>query len=122
MKKKAGIFRMGGVILLSIVVITLYEGCTKKSSDNTSTSGPGANEVWMQNTAFNPVSKTVAVNTTITWINKDSFAHDVTADDSSFYSGDIPAGGTYTHQFKVAGTYNYKCLIHPGMNGQIIVQ
>jgi len=49
-------------------------------------------------------------------------AHTVTADDNSFDSGNIGAGGSYSRTFSVAGTFNYHCTIHAGMNGKVVVQ
>lgn len=36
-------------------------------------------------------------------------------------SGTISPGGTYVHTFANAGTYNYRCTIHGGMTGQVVV-
>lgn len=36
-------------------------------------------------------------------------------------SGTIANGGTYVHTFANAGTYNYRCTIHGGMTGQVVV-
>ena len=65
-------------ILSSSVMLALLLGISigcKKSS----TSTPGPNEVWMQNMAYNPLSITVSVNTTVKWTNMDSYAHTVTS-------------------------------------------
>ena len=38
-------------------------------------------------------------------------------------NGNLPSSGnTYSHMFNTAGTFNYHCTIHPGMNGSIVVQ
>lgn len=44
--------------------------------------------------------------------------------DGSTYtsSGFLSQGGTYSLTFPKAGTYTYLCLIHPGMQGTIVVQ
>ncbi len=110
-----------GIILffISCVFVLFINGCNKSSSPTTSTSnGPGANEVWMQNTAFSPASITVTVGTKITWTNKDSFAHTVTSgtpgnQTTYFDSGNIPAGSTFSFTFDSAGTFKYFCKIHP---------
>jgi plastocyanin len=99
-------------VLLGICVI--FSGCSKNE--------PTGNSVWMQNIAFNPTSLTVAVNATVTWTNKDAMTHNVTSDSGLFVSGNINPGGTYSHQFTSAGTYTYRCTIHTGMTGRIIVQ
>ena len=52
--------------LTFIVIIAFFSliiGCSK---DNTTTGGtPGANEVWLQGSVFNPTTITVAVNTIV---------------------------------------------------------
>lgn len=88
----------------------------------TTTQGPvGANEVLIQGMAFNPVTLTVAVNTTVTWTNKDGFAHTVTSDTNLFNSGTIGANGIYSHTFSTAGTYPYHCSFHAGMTATVVV-
>lgn len=110
--------------LIFISASLFFAGCKKDASDPppSGPSGPGTNEVWMQNTVFSPATITVPVNTTIKWINKDNFNHTVTANNGSFDSGNISAGGTYTRQFTAAGTYPYNCTLHSGMTGTVVVQ
>ena len=36
-------------------------------------------------------------------------------------SGDIHPGGTYTHRFAAAGTFNYHCTHHYMMTGSVLV-
>ena len=109
---KRAFFAIGLVALLS----SLSFGCKKSSS-----SSPGPNEVWMQNMAFNPLSLTVPVGTTITWSNKDGYAHTVTSDSTLFDSGNVNGSGTFTYQFTKAGTFAYHCNIHANMHANIIV-
>jgi plastocyanin len=108
---------MKNILIAITVLMALWiynSGCKK---DN-----PGPDSVWMQNTAFTPNSITVPVNTTITWTNKDAMVHNVTSDSGWFASGDINPSGTYTHQFTSTGTFTYRCTIHAGMTGKVIVQ
>jgi len=83
--------------------------------------GPGDNEVWMENTAYNPQQLSVDIGATVTWINKDGVDHTVTSGEGLFDSGNISAGGTFEYTFDSAGTYNYGCTIHPDMSGSINV-
>ena len=71
--------------------------------------------------AFTPQTATVKVGTQITWTNKDSAPHTVTADDRSFDSGTLNQGESFTFQFTTPGTFAYICTIHPSMQATIIV-
>ena len=107
---------------MAIAVILFYAGCKKDDSSPSTSGSPGANEVWMQSSTFSPSSRTVSVNTIVTWTNKDGVTHTVTSNSSAFSSGNISAGGTYSHQFTAAGSFPYHCAIHSGMTGTIVVQ
>src|SRR5438270_11447549 len=108
-------------VFAAVVILSSF-GCKKQNSTSSGTGSgaPSSNEVFMQNVAFNPASIAVSVNTTVKWTNKDAVAHTVTT--GSFDSGNIPAGGTYNHQFTAAGTYSYRCTFHSNMTGVVIVQ
>jgi plastocyanin len=88
-------------------------------------SGQGAGGsvgVKMQNIAFSPTTVTVKVGQKITWTNEDSVPHNVTAKSgASFASSTFNKGGTFSFTPTKAGTINYVCTIHPGMNGTIVV-
>jgi plastocyanin len=110
-----------------LFVVIFFSGCSKDDNPAGPVSNPGANEVIMQNIAFSPSSKTVAVGTTIKWINKDNTTHDVisgTPGNSTglFNSGDLGVNGEFTFTFDQAGTFSYFCSHHAGMTGTIIVQ
>lgn len=81
----------------------------------------GANEVYIQDMAFNPVTITVDANTTVIWTNKDTYPHTVTSDIGSFDSGTIAANGTYSHKFTLPGSYAYHCSIHSTMKATVVV-
>jgi plastocyanin len=119
-----------GAIFLSAIL--LISGSCKKSSDMNMTGttggtggngsgGPGPNAVFIQDMAFSPSTITITANTTITWTNKDAIAHTVTSDTGVFDSGTVPANGTYSFTFLVAGKYTYHCAIHPSMTANVVV-
>ena len=72
--------------------------------------------------AFDPQTLTVAAGDTVTWTNLDQVAHTVTADDSSWNSGTLNHGESWSHTFDAAGTWDYHCTFHPMMMGAIIVE
>lgn len=80
---------------------------------------PAAQEVTveMRNIAFEPRTVTVPAGTTVVWVNRDAFAHTVTADNGSFDSGLIPPGGAFRFTFERPGTYPYYCVPHGGPGG-----
>jgi plastocyanin len=85
--------------------------------------GGGGTEVSMEGIAFQPAEVTVGVGDTVTWTNNDSVGHDVTAD--SFSSGEpgaMSSGDTFEHTFEEAGTFDYVCTVHPGMEGTVVVE
>jgi plastocyanin len=110
-------WRWAGVVALLFITLSISNSCTKISDK------PGPNEVFIENMAFNPVNITVAVNTTVTWTNKDNAAHNVTSDPSGpLNSPSIGSNGIYSHLFTTAGTFHYKCTLHLGMTGTVTVQ
>jgi plastocyanin len=63
----------------------------------------------------------VGVNNTVTWLSR-SIAYDtVTGTNSSFASGPIAPGGSFSFTFTQPGTYGYRCLYHPWMTGSVTV-
>ena len=62
----------------------------------------------------------------MTWENKDSAQHTVTADGDEFDSGTLRKDGEFSFTFTKAGIYLYYCAFHggpggSGMSGQVIV-
>jgi len=47
--------------------------------------------------------------------------HTVTADNGSF-NATLASGKSFSYKFTKAGTYTYKCTLHPSMKATIIVQ
>jgi plastocyanin len=87
--------------------------------------------------AFQPNPVHITVGTTVTWTNQDEILHTVTSgtrtyDDQHLQKEIVPGppgfdfqldgkGKTATFTFSQAGTFNYLCSRHPGMDAQIVV-
>ena len=93
-------------------------------------STPGCEET---NECFIPNPVTIGIGETVTWENVDNAAHTITSGsptdgpDGVFDSSLImaPMGGqvnTFSHTFDTAGTYDYFCMVHPWMQGTVIVE
>lgn len=39
----------------------------------------------------------------------------------TFSSGNLPAGAQFSHTFTNTGSFGYRCTIHSGMNGTVVV-
>lgn len=83
---------------------------------------PPTPEVKIDNFSFSPATLTVAVGTTITWINRDDIPHKVVSTDDVFKSKVLDTDEKFSYTFSKAGTYPYFCSLHPKMTGKIVVQ
>ena len=74
---------------------------------------------------FDPATVTLAVNGVVKWTNADAVTHTVT-------STTVPQGGAFNRtvassasvclKITSAGSYSYKCSLHPSMTGSVTVQ
>ncbi|HKP11443.1 MAG TPA: cupredoxin domain-containing protein [Blastocatellia bacterium] len=66
---------------------------------------------------FTPKTVTVAVGTTVEWVNSGG-RHTVEADDGSFKSDTLADGAKFSHTFTKAGKYPYHCSFHGDKGGK----
>ena len=84
---------------------------------------PGCEET---NECFLPYMVTVNPGDEVVWSNDDSAAHTVTSgadtvSDGLFDSSLFMAGTTFAHTFDTLGKYDYFCMVHPWMIGEVLV-
>lgn len=123
-----------------LAALTLTAACAPQDS-SADMMGETASGVVIDMTpglTFDAQTVTIAAGETVTFRNTSDFAHTVStrpsnaaqeadtelpAGATSFDSGSIAAGGTFTQTFTVPGTYRYFCDPHhgAGMTGTIIV-
>lgn len=75
--------------------------------------------------SFSPAAVTIRTGGTVTWQFTGGTRHNVTFNGTPPAGGNIPdtdAGGSAQRTFSAAGTYNYTCTRHDGMNGSVTVQ
>lgn len=130
------------VLALPLIALTLA-ACGSSSSSSSSSSAPapapatstpassppssapsGAGvAITMKNIAFSPVTVHAKVGQTVVWTNEDQVAHNVTPVGGPSFTASSTFGNGATFKLKLdkAGTITYRCTIHPGMNGTIVV-
>jgi len=88
------------------------------------TSSPGCET---SNACFSPASLTINAGDTVKWTNTDTAAHTVTSGSPAngpsgvFDSSLVMGGASFENTFDEAGSYDYFCMVHPWMVGNIQV-
>ena len=111
------------MVLLASVVFTL--GQHETASAATVTVAVGDN--YFANPNPGSHTTTISVGDTVHWNWVGTNNHSVTSDTPGIF--DYPgaptfavATGTFDFTFNSAGTFNYHCIVHSGMDGTIVVQ
>ena len=79
------------------------------------------------NECYIPASVTINVGDTVEWVNSDTAAHTVTSGTltegptGEFDSSLILGNATFAFTFEESGSYDYFCLVHPWMVGDVQV-
>ena len=124
-------------MLLALVALA-FAGCGSSNDNSSSGNGGGSSTstpattgggtsgggvaVTMKDIQFDPTSTTVKVGQKVTWTNEDSVDHNVTSTSGEkIDSGNFGQGGTYSFTPTKAGTIDYVCTLHPGMEGTLTV-
>src|SRR5215471_18908788 len=123
-----------GVLIVAVLAATAAAcGSSSSSPSPSSTTPPPTssasaavsipmNARTLTTTAFGTNPLVVSVGTTVTWTNNDTISHDSVADGGTWNSGILAAGQSFPFKFTTAGTFTYKCTIHPNMVGTVTVQ
>ncbi len=79
------------------------------------------------NSCYSSGAIKIKIGDIVTWENKDDAIHSIVSGNPSegpsgiFDSSAITAGKTFSYKFDKGGTFHYFDMIHPWMNGQVIV-
>jgi plastocyanin len=104
-------------MLAARMVILLASFSCSKTKDNSQPPSDGNSTFNIHNMAF-PAKITVKKGTTVKWFNQDGVAHTVTSDDgTTFDSGNLAAGATFSYTATTVGTFPYHCELHSNMTG-----
>jgi plastocyanin len=114
--------RMTGVPIAALLLVSAlwvgvasagggcHEGVTQGEGDT----------IVIADACFTPTTLYVEPGDQVTWLNKDDYAHNVTANTWGYFD-DLNEGDTFTATFDQDGVYPFACTYHPGMTGAIVV-
>lgn len=117
--------------LLAVFTIAMTLGISNAFAEVATVSVPQGTSVpgcEATNECYIPYEITINVGEEVTWSNDDSAAHTVTAGSAAdgpsgaFDSSLFMAATTFSHTFEEAGTFPYFCMVHPWMEGIVVVQ
>jgi plastocyanin len=108
-------------LLLPLLAVAVLAACSPAGGDPADATPVRTGEVVAKDNRFDPVTVEVPAGTSVTWRFEDGGTpHDVTGD--GWKSGDPQSEGTFRHTFDRPGTYDYRCTLHSGMNGRVVVR
>jgi plastocyanin len=115
------------LVASSLVAALAMAGCGGTSyvaPGCSATTAVATNSVTIQASAFSPKCIKVSAGDTVTFTNRDTIIHTVTADGvpAAYDSGHLNPGQSFQQPFSAPGTSTYFCQIHLGMTGTVIVQ
>lgn len=97
-------------------------GSQPASSAPNGSSPTASGTVDIKGFTFSPKEVTVKAGGTVTWTNRDGFAHTVRSDNAAFAeSKNLDQGSPFSHTFAKPGRYSYICGIHNSMKGTVVV-
>jgi plastocyanin len=107
-------------LLLPALAILVLAACSSGGDNPADATLVKTSQVVAKDTRFNPAAIEVPAGTEVTWSFQDGTTpHDVTGD--GWKSGKAQSKGSYRHTFDQPGTYDYRCTLHSGMKGRVVV-
>jgi plastocyanin len=112
------------LVLLPVLAALVAAGAGCGDDDEASGESTGA-EATIKTFMYEPESLEVDAGTKVTWTNEDDILHTVTSTESGGGAFDERldgAGTTAEVTFDEAGTFEYICSVHDGMEGSVVVR
>ena len=110
------------LLLVIVVVAMLVPAASARAGGGCHgdvTQGTG-DTVEMIGACFTPSTLRVQPGTTVTFVNRDAFEHNVSGNGWGRYES-IGQGDRVSAVFDEEGIFAYACSIHPGMTGSVVV-
>lgn len=114
-------------LMFCFLLSALIYSCSKSGSSASQATGGTTGtivSVDMNGMSFTPSNVTVKVGTSVKWTNSDAYStHTATSNDgTSFNSGTLASGSSYSFKPTSVGSFPYHCLVHgTSMSGTLTV-
>ena len=108
-----------GTVCVALFLLFALAGCAGTTSSTGGTPASGGVTISEKGFAFDPTSAAVRVGGTVTFVNNDTVAHNVTIDGAEL--GVQNPGESKTWTAPRNGAFPFSCVIHPSMTGRITV-
>jgi plastocyanin len=108
------------VLLLAVALLGALAACAGQP-DRSASQPPavGVHDIDAKDVQFTPAAVQVKRGTTVVWHLEDkAVSHDVRGDG---FSSPVQEQGTFSHRFDRTGTFSYRCSLHAGMIGRVVV-
>ena len=106
------------LLLVFTFTLAACQGAPKDASAD-ATPVRGVTTVVAKNLKFRPAAIQVKPGTEVTWRFDDgAVPHNVKGDG---FASETQDRGTFSHKFTKAGEYRYRCTLHAGMDGRVVV-
>ena len=106
--KLLGILALAGLLIFSVA-------CSKPLD---SSEAVPTDQVSVKDNKFDERVIEVSPGTTVTWTWNGDHTHNVVGEG---WASDNQDEGTFQHTFMAPGEYDYKCTLHGGMTGRVVV-
>ena len=113
------LFRLLPSVLVALALVA--GGCADTAKPAPAAAAPEAGDavVELVGLDFSPRTVQVPLGRRVVWRWTDSVVHNVVS--TQFASSEALGGGAYAVRFERAGRYPYRCTLHTGMDGTVVV-
>lgn len=101
-----------------VLMVAIAGGACGDDSGEAEAVEPGT--VLLRPASFQPETIEVGVGDTVTWKWRAKVSHNIVGEGG--IDKKVADNGTYSFTFEKKGTFDYRCTIHPGMDGSVVVE
>ncbi len=114
----------GRNILLAGLLLAGIISCDKQNSGfNPQGGNIPTNYINILDSSFSPAVLTIAIGSSITFVNSTNTIRTIVSDDSvTIITPGIPAFGSYFYKKDTIGTFNYHCVEKPSARGTVVLR